>query len=118
VSAGIVQVALKDDDALPQSERTARRIGRTTSVVGAAAGTAGGIAAVSAAGTVSGLSAAGITSGLAAIGGSMAVGTSMVVAAPAVAAAGLGFLSYHAARRIAARRRGSTSSKEDEQPGV
>lgn len=110
ISAGIVQVALKDDDALTPSERTARRVGRTTSVAGAAAGTVGGIAAVSSAGAVGGLSAAGITSGLAALGGSMAVGTSLVVAAPAVAAAGVGFISYRAARRISARRKQNSSA--------
>jgi hypothetical protein len=91
-SAAVVQVALKDDTALPKDERAARRVGRVTSVAGAAATSLGGIAAVSAAGTA-GLSAAGISSGLAAIGGSMAVGTGLVVAAPAVAAAGLGFAS-------------------------
>jgi hypothetical protein len=98
-SAAIMQAALKDDAALPVDERKARRIGRRASVAGAAAGSLGGIAAVSAAGAVPGLSAAGITSGLAAIGGSMAIGTSVVVAGPAVAAAGLGFVAYRAARR-------------------
>ncbi len=99
-SAAVVQVALKDDEALPRSERRARRIGRRASVVGAAASSAGGIAAVSAMGSVSGLSAAGIASGLAAIGGGMAAGTVVVVAAPAVAAAGLGFASYRLTRML------------------
>jgi len=64
---------------------------------GAAAGTAGGIAAISAAGTA-GLGAAGITSGLAgvgaAVGGGMAAGTVIVVAAPIVAAAAVGGAVY------------------------
>jgi len=99
-SAAIVQVALKDDEALTQNERRARRIGRRTSVAGAAVSTVGGVAAVGAMGSVSGLSAAGIASGLAAIGGGMAVGTVVVVAAPAVAASVLGFASYRLARRL------------------
>lgn len=104
-SAAIMQVALKDDEALPAGERTARRVGRTTSVAGATAATVGGVVAVSQAGVVAGLSAAGISSGLAAIGGTMAVGTGIVVAGPAVAAAGIGFMSYRVARRVSARRR-------------
>lgn len=102
-AAGVIvmQIALKDDERLPQAERTARGVGRKASVAGAAAGTGAGVAAVSAAG-VTGLSAAGITSGLAAIGGvvggGMAAGTAIVVAAPAVAAAGVGYGSYRAVR--------------------
>lgn len=101
-SVVVMQVALKDDERLPQAERTARGVGRKASAAGAVAGTGAGVAAVSAAGTVSGLSAAGITSGLAAIGGvvggGMAAGTVIVVAAPAVAAAGVGYGSYRAVR--------------------
>ncbi|MET0604788.1 MAG: lecithin retinol acyltransferase family protein [Baekduia sp.] len=87
----ITQVALRDDEALPDDERAARRDGRVASVAGAGAGAVGGIAAISAAG-ISGLSAVGITSGLAAIGGAvgggMVAGTVVVAAAPAVLAAG------------------------------
>ena len=101
-SAAIVHVALKDDEALPAQERGARRVGRGVSKAGAAASTVGGIAAVSVAGSVSGLSAAGIATGLASVGavvgGGMAAGTVIVIAAPAVAAAGLGFASYRLAR--------------------
>lgn len=91
---------LKDDESLPQNERQARQAGRVATYAGAAAGTAGGIAAISAAGTVSGLSAAGITSGLAAIGGTvtvgggMAVGTAVVAAAPVAAAVAIGYGAY------------------------
>ncbi len=89
---------LKDDKALPKEEREARTVGRTGTYVGAAAGTAGGVAAISAAGTTAGLSAAGISSGLAAIGstvgGGMAAGTALVAAAPVAAAATVGYGAY------------------------
>lgn len=71
---------------------------RTATYTGAVAGTAGGIAVISSAGSVAGLSGAGITSGLAAIGstvgGGMAAGATMVVAAPVVAAVGLAATTY------------------------
>lgn len=73
-------------------------------MAGAAGGSVAGVAAVSAAGSVAGLSAAGITSGLAAIGatvgGGMAAGSAIVIAGPAVAAAGIGYGAYRAIRRI------------------
>jgi hypothetical protein len=88
---------LKDDEALPQEERDARQAGRAATVVGAGAGAAGALGAVAAAG-VPGLSAVGITSGLGAIGasvgGGMATGIAMTVAAPAVAAAAVGYGIY------------------------
>lgn len=88
---------MKDDSSLSSSERSSRSIGRKASYVGAAAGTAGGIAAVAAAG-VPGLSAAGITSGLAAVGstvgGGMAAGIMVITAAPVVAAVAVGFGAY------------------------
>lgn len=91
ISVGITQVALRDDDTLPDDERAARRDGRAASVAGAGVATAGGVAAISAVGTT-GLSAVGISSGLAAIGGTvgggMVAGTVLVAAAPAVIAAG------------------------------
>lgn len=93
LSIAITEAALRDDESLPDDERAARRDGRTASLIGAGASTVGGVAAIGAAGTA-GVSAAGITSGLAAIGatvgGGMAAGTVLVVAAPAVVAAGLG----------------------------
>lgn len=93
-----MNVALKDDPYLPESERRARRDGRRGTLVGAAAGSAGALATVSAAGSVAGLSAAGMTSGLAAIGGAlgggMATGVAITIAAPAVAAAGVGYGVY------------------------
>lgn len=103
ISVGITQVALRDDESLPAEERKARRDGRTASVLGAGASTVGGVAAVSAAGAT-GLSAAGITSGLAAIGatvgGGMAAGTVVVVAAPAVLAAGVGAGVFLLSKRL------------------
>jgi hypothetical protein len=89
---------LKDDESLPNDEREARAVGRTMTTVGAVAGTAGAVGTVAAAGSVAGLSAAGITSGLAAVGatvgGGMAAGVAVTVAAPAVAAAAVGYGAY------------------------
>jgi len=89
---------LKDNPALEQEERDSRTAGRAASYVGAAAGTAGSIGAISAAGSVAGLSGAGITSGLAAIGGTvgggMASGVVIATAAPVAAAAAVGYGVY------------------------
>jgi hypothetical protein len=89
---------LKDNPALDQDERDSRTVGRTAGYVGAAAGTAGSIGAISAAGSVAGLSGAGITSGLAAIGGTvgggMASGVVIATAAPAAAAVAVGYGVY------------------------
>ncbi len=89
---------LADNPALNSEERESRAVGRAASYVGAAAGTAGSIGAISAAGTVAGLSGAGITSGLAAIGGTvgggMAAGVAITAAAPAAAAAAIGYGVY------------------------
>jgi hypothetical protein len=89
---------LADDPNLGTDERESRAVGRGASYVGAAAGTAGSIAAVSAMGTTAGLSAAGITSGLAAIGGTvgrgMAAGVVVATAAPVAAAAAVGYGIY------------------------
>jgi len=98
MAALINNTVLKDDENLSSSERDARQTGRAATYAGATVGTAGGIAAISAAGTTAGLSAAGITSGLAAIGGTvgggMAAGTAIVVAAPVAAAAAVGYGCY------------------------
>jgi len=102
-SVGITHRVLRDDESLAEDDRQARRDGRVASVAGAGAGAVGGVAAISAAGTT-GLSAAGITSGLAAIGatvgGGMAAGTTIVVAAPAVAAASIGLGVFLASKRL------------------
>lgn len=104
VSVGVTHLALRDDETLPDDERAARRDGRWASVAGAGGAMAGGVGAISAAGSVGGLSAAGITSGLAAIGGTvgggMLAGTTVVVAAPAVAAAAVGTGVYLLGRRL------------------
>jgi hypothetical protein len=104
LSAAVMNLALRDDAALPVDERSARRAGRAASIVGAVGGSAVGVASVSAAGSVAGLSAAGITSGLAAIGatvgGGMVAGSAVVIAAPAVAAAGIGYGAYRVIRRV------------------
>ena len=93
---------LKDNSALDTSERNSRTVGRSASYVGAAVGTVGSVAAIGAMGTTAGLSAAGITSGLAAIGGTigggMAAGVAITTAAPAVAAAAVGYGIYKVVR--------------------
>lgn len=66
-----------------------------TGVTAGAVGAAGSVGTVAAAGTVTGLGATGITSGLAAVGsvvgGGMAAGLAITVAAPiAIGAAGYG----------------------------
>jgi hypothetical protein len=113
LSASVMQVALKDDESLTDSERQARAIGRVASVAGAGAGVASGAAVIGAAGSVAGLSAAGITSGLATIGatvgGGMAAGSMIVIAGPAVAAAGVGYGAYRIARAL--KRRTSTRAE-------
>lgn len=89
---------LRDDESLSDDEREAREVGRTMTTVGAIAGTAGTVGAIAASGSVAGLSAAGITSGLAAVGGivggGMAAGVVITTAAPAVAAAAVGYGAY------------------------
>ncbi len=89
---------LKDSPALDTAERESRAAGRVASYAGAAAGTAGSVAAVSAAGSVAGLSGAGITSGLAAIGGTvgggMGAGVVIATAAPVAAALAAGYGIY------------------------
>jgi hypothetical protein len=103
LSIGVTQVALRDDESLPDYERAARRDGRLASVAGAGAATFGGVAAIGSMGTA-GLSAAGISSGLAAIGaaagGGMVAGATIVAAAPAVAAAGLASAVFLLSRRL------------------
>jgi hypothetical protein len=119
VSVGVTHIALRDDESLPEDERAARREGRWASVAGAGGAMAGGVGAISAAGSVSGLSAAGITSGLAAIGGTvgggMLAGTTVVVAAPAVAAAAVGTGVYLLGRRFR-QSRSSTSPAPELEP--
>jgi len=104
VSTVVMHHVLKDDEHLPSAERQARAAGRVATTAGAVAGTAGAITAISTAGTVAGLSGAGITSGLAAIGatvgGGMAAGTAMTVAAPAVAAVAIGYGIYRLCRWV------------------
>lgn len=98
ITTSAMMYVLRDDPILHETDRAARRVGRSATVGGAVAGTAASVSAVAAAGTVSGLSAAGITSGLAAVGaavgGGMAAGVVITAAAPAVAAAGIGYGSY------------------------
>ncbi len=104
VSVVLVNRGLRDDDELPDDEREARSAGRVASVAGAGLTSIGGIGAVSAMGTVAGLSGPGIASGLAAIGagvgGGMAAGAMVVIAAPAAVAAITGYGVYRFLRWI------------------
>lgn len=112
-AVGITQIALRDDESLPDKERAARRDGRVASVAGASAATFGGVAAISAMGTTAGLSAAGISSGLAAIGagvgGGMLARATIVAAAPAAAATALATGVFLASRRLRRRQPSLTS---------
>lgn len=89
---------LRDDEHLADDERKAREFGRDATTLGAVAGTAGAVGLVATTG-VTGVSAAGITSGLAMIGGTvgggMVAGVAITAAAPAVAAAAVGYGAYH-----------------------
>jgi hypothetical protein len=93
-----VHQVYQDDEHLPESERDARQAARISAKAGTVAGAAGTVGTISAVGTVAGLSGAGITSGLAAIGsivgGGMAAGVVISVAAPAVVAAAASFGVY------------------------
>jgi hypothetical protein len=109
VTVGLTQIALRDDDTLPEHERAARRDGRLASLAGATGATAGGVAAIGAMGATAGFSAAGITSGLASIGalagGGMVAGATVVAAAPVVAAAGLATGVFVLSRKLRSGRR-------------
>jgi hypothetical protein len=98
VTTMLIDQVLRDDENLASNEREARAVGRRMTTVGATAATAGAASAIATAGSVTGLSAAGITSGLAAIGttvgGGMAAGATITIAAPAVAAAAVGYGGY------------------------
>lgn len=103
VTTVAMQRVLKDDEKLPSAERDARKAGRYATVAGGTLGMGGSVVAVSVAGTA-GLSSVGITTGLATIGaglgGGMVVGTAVVIAAPAAAAAALGYGVYRVWRRL------------------
>jgi hypothetical protein len=96
-SAAAMHYVLKDDVIHHNKEREARRTGRISSIIGASLGSTGSITTVALAGTA-GLSGAGITSGLAAVGsivgGGMVSGVVITAAAPAVAAAAVGYGAY------------------------
>jgi hypothetical protein len=88
----------REDESLPAKENEARRVGQAVTTASAVVGTVGTAGVIATAGSVAGLSAAGITSGLAAVGatvgGGMVMGVAITAAAPAVAAAAVGFGAY------------------------
>ena len=100
-AATVNRTLLADKEGHDEAEADARQIGRVASYAGAAGGTVAAVTAISAAG-VPGLSAAGITSGLATVGslvgGGMSAGIGATVAAPAVAAAAVGYGAYKVAQ--------------------
>lgn len=96
---------LHETSGMSPKERRARRFGRIASHSASVAAVAGGVGAVYASGAVVGLSATGIASGLAAVGsavtlgaGGMAAGATVVMAAPAAAAVGVGYGVYKLAQ--------------------
>lgn len=95
---------LRDRPGLTAEEQNARLVGSIASHAASAATVIGGVCAVSASGAVAGLSGAGIASGLAAVGGvvggGMAAGAVAVMAAPAVAAVGIGYGAYKVAQNF------------------
>ena len=108
LSVMAMRKALHDDETLHTDERASRKVGRSSAAAGAVGGSAAGIVAVGATGAVAGLSGAGITSGLAAVGGllggGMAAGTAIVLVAPAIGAAGVGYAAYRLSRAVRRRR--------------
>jgi len=93
-----VHRAFRDDPAAPVAERRALSNGRAAGTVGAVGAGLVMLEVISAAG-VPGLSAVGITSGLAAVGGTMAGGVAVTLAAPVTLAFGLAWLVYRASRK-------------------
>lgn len=102
VATASMHRAFRDDPALPQTERDARRHARAGATFGAMSGAGAALATVSAVG-VPGLSAVGLTSGLAAVGsvvgGGMLVGLVMTLAAPAVLAVAASHAAYAWSKR-------------------
>jgi hypothetical protein len=98
ITTAAMSQVFKEDESLPAQENEARRVGQAVTTATAVAGTVGAAGAIATAGSVAGLSAAGITSGLAAIGGvvggGMVMGVAITAAAPAAAAATVGFGAY------------------------
>lgn len=109
-ASGVMHYALRPSESHNDVERKSRRDGRNASKVAAGATLAGTPVVISAAGTTAGLSAAGISSGLAAIGatvgGGMAAGVAVTVAAPVVAAGAIGAAAYFGGKAL--RRRSHT----------
>ncbi len=115
-TVALKKTLFKDNPALPREEQEARRVGVAASGAGAIGATLGSVGVISALGASAGLSGAGIASGLAAVGsmsgagtaltalgvggGAMAGGVAVAVAAPAVAAAAVGYGAYRVVRRL------------------
>jgi len=115
---------LREREGMSDEEKQARLAGRIVSHAASTAAAMGGVYAVGAAGTVGGFGAAGISSGLAAVGsvvgGGMLAGTVVVMAAPAVAAVGIGYGAYRIVQRFnrsdRSRGKAERKSKKDDKP--
>jgi hypothetical protein len=98
ITTAAMSQVFREDESLPAKENEARRVGQAVTTASAVVGTVGTAGVIATAGSVAGLSAAGITSGLAAVGatvgGGMVMGVAITAAAPAVAAAAVGFGAY------------------------
>jgi len=93
-----VHRAFRDDPAAPLAENQARLKARSAGTVAAWGSGLGMLGAIYSAG-VPGLSAAGITSGLVGVGGTMAGGVAVTVAAPIALAFVVATLVYRASKR-------------------
>jgi hypothetical protein len=96
---------LRDHGALPESERSARRVGRAASYAGAGVTAAGGVAAIGASAAAGTAGGAAIMSGLATIGAAAGAtaapavaGVAVVVAGPVLGAVALGLGVYKLAQ--------------------
>lgn len=99
-SAGVMNLALRDDEELDKSERAARKAARNATMglapVGAMSGV--GAALISAAAGTGG--AAVVTSGLSVLGGTMAGGLALMAAIPCAVVGGGGLLAYGIAKAV------------------
>ena len=115
VSVALMRRVLRDDEHLSEDERASRHAARVAAQAAGPTAVVAGTAAIFVAGTT-GLSAPGIVSGLAALGGVLGggavAGTTIVVAAPAVAVAGVGTVTYVGWRTVKKRRKSAALPPE------
>lgn len=99
-SAGVMNLALRDDEGLDKSERAARKAARNATMGLAPFGAMSGVgAALLSAATGTG-GAAVVTSGLSVLGGTMAGGLALMAAIPCAVVGGGGLLAYGIAKTV------------------